>query len=54
MNPLKIAEELVLMREEVRKTRLELERYEKKLDKLADDLIEFLKHSKLVETRTVI
>lgn len=54
MNPLKIAEEIVLLREEVRKTRLELEHYENKLDKIADNLIEFLKHSKLIETRTVI
>lgn len=53
MNPLKIIEELVKVREEIRETRLKLEHFERQIDYLSSELIEFLKHKRIIETRTV-
>lgn len=53
MNPLKVAEGLIKTRDEIREIRLRLEAKEKEIDRLADDLIEFLKHKRLIETRSV-
>lgn len=54
MNPLKVVEGLVKTREEIREIRHRLEQKEREIDSLADELIEFLKHKRLIEARTVV
>lgn len=53
MNPLKIVEELIKTRDELKEISRTLYHKEKELDRLASELIEFLKHKKIIETRTV-
>lgn len=53
MNVLKICEELVKTRDEIRDIRIKLEAKERKIDTITDELIEFLKYKKIIETRSV-
>jgi hypothetical protein len=53
MNPLKIIEELIKIKEEMRGVRLKIEHFERQIDHLSGDMLEYLKHKRIIETRTV-
>lgn len=53
MNPIEIVEKIIEVKDEIREIKLKLEYQQKRLDNLAGDLIEYLKHKKLIESRVV-
>jgi cell division protein FtsL len=53
MNPLKIIEKLIKTRDELQEISRNLHHKERELDQLAGELLEFLKHKRIIETRTV-
>lgn len=53
MNPIKILEELIKVKEELRESRKKIEFSERQIEYLTDQMIEFLKHKRIIETRTV-
>ena len=53
MNVIKIVGEIIDLREELKETAREVEIKAKRLDRCVDELLEFLKHRGLVETRRV-
>lgn len=53
MNPIEIVEKIVAVKDEIREIKLKLEHHQRCLDHIADDLIEYLKYKKLIESRIV-
>jgi hypothetical protein len=53
MNPIKILENLVKIKDELRETRLKIEHYERQIDYSVSEMIEFLKHKRIIESRTI-
>lgn len=53
MNVIKVIESLIKIREELEETKAKIERLRKELDGQTNDLIEFLKDRRIIETRTV-
>jgi len=53
MNVFKSIGEIIETRDELRELAREMERKSRKLDRAIDELIEFLKHKRLIESRPV-
>ena len=53
MNVIKVIESLIRIREELEETKGKIERLRRELDAQTNDLIEFLKDRRIIETRTV-
>jgi hypothetical protein len=52
MNVLKTIEKIVRIKNEIGEIRAKLEHYERELDFAAGELIEFLKHKKIIEPKS--
>ena len=52
MNVLKTIENIVRIKNEIGEIRAKLEHYERELDGAAGELIEFLKHKKIIEPKS--
>ena len=53
MNVIKVIESLIRIREELEETKGKIEHLRRELDGQTNDLIEFLKDKRIIETRTV-
>lgn len=53
MNVIKVIESLIRIREELDETKNKIEHLRRELDGQTNDLIEFLKDKRIIETRTV-
>jgi cell division protein FtsL len=53
MDPIKIVSEMVGVRQDIQELSRRIEERTMKMDRLIDDLVEWMKHKRIIETRKV-
>lgn len=53
MDPLKIVGEMVVVRQDIQELSRKIEERTMKMDRLIDDLVEWMKHKRIIEARRV-